>query len=211
MNEKFEQLLAEFNERKENLEINEKLYNSLKSRLFDAKKVLSELDQEKIEIREQRPTLLADGENVDKLNKRLKEIEEEIELKEDEVKGIQNKLPVLRQDLKTMCSNTNVVYSQVVAYKIPDLYADYNKVAQKLAEKVKEYCVLKNMSQDYYSSSHWAYSEKFPGALSLIPSLPKDDKPIFDKNNYDSSGIGEKLRKRFDIPEYAYRNQEIYR
>jgi len=68
------------------------------------------------------------------------------------------------------------------------------------------------MGQDCYARSYWTtFHEKADGALDFIPSLPKENTPIFNRTDYNSSGIEEKLRKRFDIPEYDYRNCNEYK
>lgn len=138
--------------------------------------------------------------------------DEEIELKEDEIIGINNKIPNLRQELQLLCTKTNTAYQQLIFCKKPLLYPAYNELAQKLSESVKEYWVLQGMCKNPYQSGYYPYySDESLGALGLIPSLPENDKYIFKRSNYDSTGIGDKLRQRFGIPDYNYRNHEIYR
>jgi chromosome segregation ATPase len=114
MNKEYQELLAEFNTRNTSLENKEELLRSMNSRLFKAKQAITTLEQEKTELKEQRPDLLAEGKSVDKLNKRLKEIEEEIELKEDEIVGLTKKIPEIKSELYTLCQHTNTVYSELI-------------------------------------------------------------------------------------------------
>ena len=211
MKDQFQKLLESFNEHNEELEQNESLYHSLKARLTEAKTFKMQIEREKIEIRGKRPALLADGESVENINKRLKEIDEEIELKEDEIIGLKKKIPNLKQKLATMGQNTNTSFSQLVYSRIPEIYPEYNKQAEKLAEIVKEYHIIKSMSQDLYKSGGWTYSyEKFEGALGLIPSLPQDGKAFYEKGETDCSGMADKISEKYNLPDYRYRNYRVY-
>ena len=61
MNKEYQELFAEFNAKKNTLENKEEFLRSMNSRLFKAKQAITTLEQEKTELREQRPDLLAEG------------------------------------------------------------------------------------------------------------------------------------------------------
>ena len=70
------------------------IYNQeeeLDKRMFQAKENIVNLEAEKDEIKASRPALLADNEDVSEINNRLKEIDDEIELNQDTIKGIKAK------------------------------------------------------------------------------------------------------------------------
>ena len=60
----------------------------LRQRAEQAKKDIIKLQEETEKLKEKRPALLADNKDVKKLNKRLKDIEEEIEINNDLITGI---------------------------------------------------------------------------------------------------------------------------
>lgn len=64
---------------------------AMDNRKIEAQNDIIKLQEEIQNLKNQRPTLLAESKSVVKINKRLKKIEEDIELNQDLIKGITEK------------------------------------------------------------------------------------------------------------------------
>src|SRR5574344_129675 len=130
--EKFE----EINEhRKELIEIDNNLY----SRGRKAKAAIVNLEEEKAQLKAERPALLADNEDVSELNKRLKEIDDEIELNQDTIIGVDEKRKKLNHELSMAKQHTNSAYKDVLDEKLDQLAPLYVKAGTKFVKILKEY------------------------------------------------------------------------
>lgn len=76
--------------------------DAMDNRKFAAQNDIVKLQEEIQNLKTQRPTLLAEGKSVVKINKRLKKIEEDIELKQDLIKGVTEKKKNLGYDIYTV-------------------------------------------------------------------------------------------------------------
>ena len=86
--------------------------NKLYERLNIAEENIVSLQEEMDSLKQQRPAMLADNEDITALNKRLKAIEEEIEINKDTITGItakrksmHNPILSLRQDVNSEFQN----------------------------------------------------------------------------------------------------------
>lgn len=73
--------------------------NDLDNRLLEAQENIVNLQEEKEKLKQQRPAMLADKADISELNKRLKEIDDEIEINSDTVTGITAKRKTLRYSI----------------------------------------------------------------------------------------------------------------
>src|SRR5574344_2879607 len=103
--EKFE----EINEhRKELIEIDNDLYN----RGRKAKAAIVNLEEEKAQLRADRPALLADNKDVSEINKRLKEIDDEIELNQDTILGVEEKRKKIKNEIFRAREDSNCTFKE---------------------------------------------------------------------------------------------------
>ena len=168
-----------------------------------AKSSIAALREETVKLKEQRPELLADGKSVTKINKRLKKIEEEIELNEDLIKGITAK----KKSLDTTIYNTKQKRQQAFQGYIKGLMnkvaKEYREVAPKFAELVREFLLLEYM---YNGSDRIYASEISYNDIKRIPSLSGNKPPLFEYKLYDLMiNYDDVVREKYDIPEFEVR------
>lgn len=94
------------------------LDKDLMNRLEEAEINISNLEIEKEELRQKRPALLADNEDVSEINKRLKEIDEEIELNKDTIIGIETKRKEVQSNFAWAEERTDKAYRKVISMAI---------------------------------------------------------------------------------------------
>ena len=168
-----------------------------------AKNSIAALREEAVKLKEQRPELLADGKSVTKINKRLKKIEEEIELNEDLIKGITAK----KKSLDTTIYNTKQKRQQAFQGYIKGLMnkvaKEYREVAPKFAELVREFLLLEYM---YNGSDRIYASEISYNDIKRIPSLSGNKPPLFEYKLYDLMiNYDDVVREKYGIPEFEVR------
>lgn len=168
-----------------------------------AKNSIAALREEAVKLKEQRPELLADGKSVTKINKRLKKIEEEIELNEDLIKGITAK----KKNLDTTIYNTKQKRQQAFQGYIKGLMnkvaKEYREIAPKFAELVREFLLLEYM---YNGSDRIYASEISYNDIKRIPSLSCNKPPLFEYKLYDLMiNYDDVVREKYDIPEFEVR------
>ena len=168
-----------------------------------AKSSIAALREETVKLKEQRPELLADGKSVTKINKRLKKIEEEIELNEDLIKGITAK----KKSLDTTIYNTKQKRQQAFQGYIKGLMnkvaKEYREVATKFAELVREFLLLEYM---YNGSDRIYASEISYNDIKRIPSLSGNKPPLFEYKLYDLMiNYDDVVREKYGIPEFEVR------
>lgn len=170
-----------------------------------AKNSIAALREEAVKLKEQRPELLADGKSVTKINKRLKKIEEEIELNEDLIKGITTK----KKNLDTTIYNTKQKRQQAFQGYIKGLMnkvaKEYREVAPKFAELVREFLLLEYM---YNGSARIYASEISYNDIKRIPSLSGNKPPLFEYKLYDLMiNYDDVVREKYGIPEFEVRRR----
>lgn len=169
---------------------------------------IAALQEEIIKLKEQRPALLADGKSVAKINKRLKKIEEEIELNEDLIKGITDK----KKSLDTTIYNTKIKRQQAFQGYIKGIMnkvtKEYREIAPKFAELVREFLLLEYM---YNGSDRIYASEISYNDIKRIPSLLCNKPPLFEYKLYDLMiNYDDVVREKYDIPEFEVRRIPMY-
>ena len=168
-----------------------------------AKNSIAALREEAVKLKEQRPELLADGKSVTKINKRLKKIEEEIELNEDLIKGITAK----KKSLDTTIYNTKIKRQQAFQGYIKGIMnkvaKEYREIAPKFAELVREFLLLEYM---YNGSDRIYASEISYNDIKRIPSLSGNKPPLFEYKLYDLMiNYDDVVREKYGIPEFEIR------
>ena len=169
---------------------------------------IAALQEETTKLKEQRPALLADGKSVAKINKRLKKIEEEIELNEDLIKGITDK----KKSLDTTIYNTKIKRQQAFQGYIKGIMnkvtKEYREIAPKFAELVREFLLLEYM---YNGSDRIYASEISYNDIKRIPSLSCNKPPLFEYKLYDLMiNYDDVVREKYDIPEFEVRRIPMY-
>lgn len=129
MNKKYEEAKENFNEQLENYNSLLKHDKDLENRLEEAEINISNLETEKEEIKQKRPALLADNEDVSEINKRLKEIDEEIELNKDTIIGIEAKRKEIQNNFAWAKERADKAYRKVISMAIQKAKKEYAKVA----------------------------------------------------------------------------------
>lgn len=177
------------------------LDNDLEKRLSDAETNIANLQEEKEELRQQRPAMLADNEDVTEINSRLKDIDNEIELNQDTITGIEAKRKTMRSQLARARHNTNMAYKNYINWILADLRKKYMKVAPKLAELLKDYITLEQLRD----GDGTRYVDFGCEDIRRIPNF-KGKYPLFTYNSYNILMDNmENVLKKYDIPEYHVR------
>ena len=177
MNKKYEEAKENFNEQLENYNSLLKHDKDLENRLEEAEINISNLETEKEEIKQKRPALLADNEDVSEINKRLKEIDEEIELNKDTIIGIEAKRKEIQNNFAWAKERADKAYRKVISMAIQKAKKEYAKVAPKFAELLKDFMTL----DDLYNRQAWGIETFSHEDIMRVPSL-KDNSYLFVHN-----------------------------
>lgn len=185
------------------------IYNQeedLDSRMFQAKENIVNLEAEREELKASRPALLADNEDVSDINKRLKEIEDEIELNQDTITGIKAKKKDVRSQVLSMRQETNTAYKEYIGQILADLRKEYMKFAPKLAELLKDYIALESLRDgDGYN-----YAEFTTEHVQCLPNFDNSSAPLFKYNYYNIAlNNEERVLKKYSIPKYYVRRVSL--
>lgn len=172
---------------------------SLDSRMHQAKENIVNLQEEREELKANRPALLADNEDVSDINNRLKEIEDEIELNQDTITGIKAKKKDVRSQVLSMRQETNAAYKEYIGQILADVRKEYMKVAPKLAELLKDYIVLESLRD----GDGYGYAEFTTQHVNCLPNFDNSSTPLFKYNYYNIAGNNEsRVLKKYNIPKY---------
>lgn len=189
--EKFEEINEQ---RKELIEIDNDLY----SRGRKAKSAIVNLEEEKAQLKADRPALLADNEDVSELNKRLKEIDDEIELNQDTIIGVDEKRKKLNHEIFMVKQHTNSAYKDVLDEKLEQLAPLYVKAGTKFVKILKEYITLEGI-RDLNSSANTKVGWNF----TKIPNVMCEQEPLMDNNHYEiCRQLTEEVSKKYELPDY---------
>lgn len=92
MTDKIEEKKEIFNQkRQEFIDMYNKNEN-YKKRIEECRQNITNLEEEREDLKAKRPTLLADNEDISELTQRLKDIDDEIEINKDTISGVEAKL-----------------------------------------------------------------------------------------------------------------------
>ena len=95
--------------------------NKLSERLNAAEENIVNLQEEMEELKQKRPAMLADNQDITALNKRLKTIEEEIEINKDTITGITAKRKSMHNPILSLRQDVNSEFLAFTSYKFLSL------------------------------------------------------------------------------------------
>ncbi len=175
---------------------------AMDERKEQAQDKIKTLQDEIVKLKEERPALLAEGKDVSKINKRLKKIEEEIEVNQDLIKGVDNKKKSLQINIYNARVKKQEVFQDYIKSIMKTVAKEYMEIAPKFAEVITRYILLEFMLQGSDKSYVPAISYK---DIKRIPCL-NSDKSLFNYKLYDLYiNYEDDIREKYQIPEYEVR------
>ena len=173
---------------------------SLIRRADDAEGKIVELQEEAEELKKKRPKLLADCKDISKINRRLKEIEEEIEIQKDTIIGVTEKRENMNDVIREAEYNTQDAFKSYVKVFLDKLEKEYMNLAPKLAEILTEYITLENM----YHGHDFNYVHKIDyDGIRFLPNLKDGKNPFFQYKTFEIyKNNAQRLQEKYDIPDY---------
>ena len=175
---------------------------AMDERKEQAQDKIKTLQDEIVKLKEERPALLAEGKDVSKINKRLKKIEEEIEVNQDLIKGVDNKKKNLQINIYNARVRKQEAFQDYIKSIMKTVAKEYMEIAPKFAEVITRYILLEFMLQGADKSYVPAISYK---DIKRIPCL-NSDKSFFNYKLYDLYiNYEDDIREKYQIPEYEVR------
>ena len=175
---------------------------AMDERKEQAQDKIKTLQDEIVKLKEERPALLAEGKDVSKINKRLKKIEEEIEVNQDLIKGVDNKKKNLQINIYNARVRKQEAFQDYIKSIMKTVAKEYTEIAPKFAEVITRYILLEFMLQGSDKSYVPAISYK---DIKRIPCL-NSDKSFFNYKLYDLYiNYEDDIREKYQIPEYEVR------
>ena len=175
---------------------------AMDERKEQAQDKIKTLQDEIVKLKEERPALLAEGKDVSKINKRLKKIEEEIEVNQDLIKGVDNKKKNLQINIYNARVRKQEAFQDYIKSIMKTVAKEYVEIAPKFAEVITRYILLEFMLQGSDKSYVPAISYK---DIKRIPCL-NSDKSFFNYKLYDLYiNYEDDIREKYQIPEYEVR------
>lgn len=172
---------------------------AMDERKEQAQDKIKTLQDEIVKLKEERPALLAEGKDVSKINKRLKKIEEEIEVNQDLIKGVDNKKKNLQINIYNARVKKQEAFQDYIKSIMKTVAKEYMEIAPKFAEVITRYILLEFMLQGSDKSYVPAISYK---DIKRIPCL-NSDKSFFNYKLYDLYiNYEDDIREKYQIPEY---------
>lgn len=175
---------------------------AMDERKEQAQDKIKTLQDEIVKLKEERPALLVEGKDVSKINKRLKKIEEEIEVNQDLIKGVDNKKKNLQINIYNARVKKQEAFQDYIKSIMKTVAKEYMEIAPKFAEVITRYILLEFMLQGSDKSYVPAISYK---DIKRIPCL-NSDKSFFNYKLYDLYiNYEDDIREKYQIPEYEVR------
>lgn len=175
---------------------------AMDERKEQAQDKIKTLQDEIVKLKEERPALLAEGKDVSKINKRLKKIEEEIEVNQDLIKGVDNKKKNLQINIYNARVRKQEAFQDYIKSIMKTVAKEYMEIAPKFAGVITRYILLEFMLQGSDKSYVPAISYK---DIKRIPCL-NSDKSFFNYKLYDLYiNYEDDIREKYQIPEYEVR------
>lgn len=175
---------------------------AMDERKEQAQDKIKTLQDEIVKLKEERPALLVEGKDVSKINKRLKKIEEEIEVNQDLIKGVDNKKKNLQINIYNARVKKQEAFQDYIKSIMKTVAEEYMEIAPKFAEVITRYILLEFMLQGSDKSYVPAISYK---DIKRIPCL-NSDKSFFNYKLYDLYiNYEDDIREKYQIPEYEVR------
>jgi chromosome segregation ATPase len=169
-----------------------------KDRIKQAKSDIATLEEEKLELKKKRPAMLADNEDISELSKRLKEIDEEIEICQDMILGLEEKLKIIKSPLEDAIRDAHIAFEEMVKAEMDKIVPKYQKYAQKLADVILDYNALEKI---YNGRTN--YLPKIKTSLETIPNLLNPNEPILQHLEWEKfSKIIEAVKKKYKLTDF---------
>ncbi len=173
--------------------------NKLYERLNIAEENIVSLQEEMDSLKQQRPAMLADNKDITSLNKRLKAIEEEIEINKDTITGIADKRKSMHNLILNLRQEANKEFQNYIKEILTSIRKDYMKLAPKLAEILKDYITLEAM-RDGDGTSYACFGIQ---DINRLPNFDDERNPLFEYQYYRVAGENrDRVREKYDIPDY---------
>lgn len=192
--------------RQEYIDVYKKNENFIK-RVNECRQNILALEEEREELKAKRPTMLAENEDISKLNQRLKDIDDEIEINKDTISGVEVKINEMNNPLVDARQNTNIAYQAYIDELLRNLRKEYMKVAPKLAEIIKDYVVLEDLRMgDGYGCCTFTTDE-----VNRLPNFKDSSNPLFEYNHYEIVSCDtDRVLKKYNMPNYNLRRIHLY-
>ncbi|MBO5385875.1 hypothetical protein J6A64_06115 [bacterium] len=203
MIDKKQKMIDAFIEKDNILEKNSELIR----RVNEAEEKIVELQEESENLKKKRPQLLADCKDISKLNRRLKSIEEEIEILKDTIIGVNEKQENLRLEIREKIWDAQHAFQEYIKEILANLDKKYMKVVPKLIDIMTEYITLESICHGNIN-----YLTKFRyDDISRIPNLLDRDKPLFENRSYVIwKENNKRLLEKYELPDYQVRDSIDY-
>lgn len=173
--------------------------NDLCERLNAAEENIVSLQEEMDGLKQKRPAMLADNEDITALNKRLKAIEEEIEINKDTITGITAKRKSIHNHILSLRQDVNSEFQNYIKEILTSLRKDYMKLAPKLAEILKDYIALETI-RDGDGTNFACFNID---DIKCLPNFDDEQHPLFKYQYYEIARENrEHVREKYDIPDY---------
>ena len=181
--------------------------SALIRRANEAEEKIVELQEEAETLKKKRPQLLADCKDISKLNRRLKAIEEEIEILKDTIIGVNEKQENLRLEIREKIWDAQHAFQEYIKEILANLDKKYMKIIPKLIDIMTEYITLESICHGNIN-----YLTKFRyDDISRIPNLYDKDKPLFENRSYVIwKENNQRLREKYELPDYQVRDSIDY-
>ena len=181
--------------------------SELTRRVNEADEKIVELQEESENLKKKRPQLLADCKDISKLNRRLKSIEEEIEILKDTIIGVNEKQENLRLEIREKIWDAQHAFQEYIKEILANLDKKYMKVVPKLIDIMTEYITLESICHGNIN-----YLTKFRyDDISRIPNLLDRDKPLFENRSYVIwKENNKRLLEKYELPDYQVRDSIDY-
>lgn len=176
--------------------------SELTRRVNEAEEKIVELQEESENLKKKRPQLLADCKDISKLNRRLKAIEEEIEILKDTIVGVNEKQENLKLEIREKIWDAQHAFQEYIKEILANLDKKYMKIIPKLIDIMTEYITLESICY-----GNMSYLTKFRyDDISRIPNLYDKDKPLFENRSYVIwKENNQRLREKYELPDYQAR------
>lgn len=147
--------------------------DKLIERKEEAEQRLSFIDGRVKEIRVDRQRLLALGEDVSKLTEELRRLQDERDLRSDEIAGIQSRVNIISDENEGLYKEKMEIEREILVLKAVPLRDEYNRLASELARVVTDvWGLIKELGEEPGSPNCRAFfASNWGGALRLIPRL----------------------------------------
>ncbi len=172
-------------------------------RIWEAEQNIILLQEEKDELKKQRPILLADNEDISELNQRLKDIDEEIDINQDTITGLKTKREEYHVKKLYARQDANSAYEEYIKLLIVKVRNDYMKIAPKLAELIKDNIVLEDLRDGDSNGSAYFTTEH----IKCLPNYKDPEHPLLKYNYYNIVNTNtDRVLKKYNIPHFNIRH-----